>query len=207
MIAFVNGLIDDIQEDNIVLEVGGFGVNIRVSQSTAATIGRKGDKVKLFTFTHVKEDAFLLYGFKTKDELELFRQLLTVNGVGPKGALAVLSSVSANDLRFAIAAGDYKTISRAPGIGKRTAERIVLDLRDKITADITSLSDGDEGSFIPEGSNNSLNLDNSVKTEVMEALMALGYSGQEAMKAISKVTGLENLDSGTLLKEALKNIY
>lgn len=207
MIAYVKGIIEEISSDNIVIDVNGIGYNIKVSESTAASVGNRGSVIKLFTYTHVREDAFSLFGFKTREDLELFKLLLTVSGVGPKGALAVLSVLTANDLRFAIAAGDAKTISRAPGIGKRTAERIVLDLRDKLSADISSIDTDNGFSAALSGVMEGIDNDSSIRTEVVEALVSLGYSGQEAMKAISKVDPKDCTDSGTMLKAALKFIY
>ncbi|HBA70400.1 MAG TPA: Holliday junction branch migration protein RuvA, partial [Lachnospiraceae bacterium] len=133
MIAYMKGKIADISEDNLVLEVNGIGYNIRISSGTAGLLPGIGEEVKIYTYTYVREDAFLLYGFLTRDDLEIFRRLITVNGIGPKGGLAILSVMTADDLRFAILSGDSKAIAKAPGIGKKTAERVILDLRDKVS--------------------------------------------------------------------------
>ena len=139
MIAFVRGEIENISEDHAVIDVGGIGYNVRISPGTAGRLPGIGKEVKLYTYTCVREDAFWLYGFLSRDELELFKLLITVNGIGPKGGLAILSVLSADDLRFAIISGDAKAIARAPGIGAKTAGRVILDLKDKISIEDTSV--------------------------------------------------------------------
>lgn len=119
MIAYVNGIIEDITEDNVVIDVGGLGYNVRISSDTAAKLPGVGAQVRLYTYTCVREDAFLLYGFLSRNDLEIFKKCITVNGIGPKGALAILSVMDADSLRFAILSGDTKAISKAPGIGAR----------------------------------------------------------------------------------------
>ena len=133
MIGFVHGILEELTKDCAVLDVNGFGINVNISTSTASFLPPLGEEVKLYTYTCVREDSFSLYGFSSKDELELFKKLITVNGIGPRGGLSLLSAVSADDLRFAILSGDVKLISSAPGIGKKTAERVVLDLKDKLS--------------------------------------------------------------------------
>mgnify|MGYP002512201537 FL=1 len=135
MIAYVNGIIDDITDENTVIDVGGVGYNVKISADTAARLPGIGEPVKLYTYTSVKEDSFQLFGFLSRNDLELFRKCITVNGIGPKGALAILSVLDADSLRFAIMSGDAKAISKAPGIGARTAERLILELKDKIRMD------------------------------------------------------------------------
>ena len=130
MIAFVNGIVEDYSEEAVILDVNGIGYEIKISGDTAAALPSIGERMKLYTYTYVREDAFCLYGFLTKDDLEIFKKLITVSGIGPKGGLAVLSVMSADDLRFAIMSGDAKMIATAPGIGKKTAERVILYLRD-----------------------------------------------------------------------------
>ena len=139
MIAYVNGIVEDIAEDNVVLDVNGLGYNIKISADTASRLPGIGEPVKLYTYTCVREDAFLLYGFLTRSDLEIFKKLITVNGIGPKGGLAILSVMDGDDLRFAILSGDVKAISKAPGIGSKTAQRVILDLKDKISYDDTMI--------------------------------------------------------------------
>ena len=118
-----------------VLDVGGIGYNIKISADTASRLPGIGEPVKLYTYTNVKEDSFQLFGFLSRNDLEIFKKCITVNGIGPKGALAILSVLDADSLRFAIMSGDVKAISKAPGIGAKSAERIILDLKDKIKKD------------------------------------------------------------------------
>lgn len=204
MIAYMKGKIADISEDNLVLEVNGIGYNIRISSGTAGLLPGIGEEVKIYTYTYVREDAFLLYGFLTKDDLEIFRRLITVNGIGPKGGLAILSVMTADDLRFAILSGDSKAIAKAPGIGKKTAERVILDLRDKVSIEESFVNKeaGVQGSALlaeHEGTN-------AARNEAVEALTALGYSPSEALKAVKKVEIAEGMDTEAVLKLALKNI-
>ena len=126
MIAYVKGTLEDRSEDNAVVDVGGIGYNIRISADTAARLPGIGEKVKLYTYTSVREDAVQLFGFLSRDDLEIFRKCITVSGIGPKGGLAILSVLDADSLRFAIMSGDAKAITKAPGIGTRTAERLIL---------------------------------------------------------------------------------
>ena len=129
MIAYVKGIIDCITDDTVVVDVGGIGYNVKISDSTARLLPGIGQEVKMYTYTLVREDAFSLYGFLRRDDLEIFKKCITVNGIGPKGALAILSIMDANALRIAIVSGDAKAIAKAPGIGAKTAERLILDLK------------------------------------------------------------------------------
>lgn len=202
MIAYIKGEIAEITEDNLVLEAGRIGYNIRISSGTAQLLAGIGEEVKIYTYTCVREDAFLLYGFLTKDDLEIFKKLITVNGIGPKGGLAILSVMSADDLRFAIFAGDAKAIAKAPGVGAKTAERVILDLRDKI-----SLEDTLRSGTIPGGLEAGSKADHGVRNEAVEALTALGYSASEAMKAVKQVEITETMSTEEVLKLALKKMF
>lgn len=197
MYAYIKGEIVDISEDNVVLECNNIGYNIKVPFSVVQRLPGIGEDVKIYTYTCVREDAFILYGFLSKDDLWIFKKLITVNGIGPKGALGILSAMSADDLRFAIIAGDAKAIAKAPGIGVKSAERIILDLKDKIDL---------EPMLTPQepvaGSGQLLNSD--AKNEAIEAMTALGYSASEAVKAVKQLTITDDMDSGVILKEALK---
>ena len=128
MFAYVNGFLEDATVDNAVIDVNGFGINVRISADTASRLPGIGEQVRLYTYTYVKEDAFLLYGFLSRSDLEMFKLCITVSGIGPKGALAILSVMDADALRFAIMSGDAKAISRAPGVGARTAQRLILGI-------------------------------------------------------------------------------
>ncbi len=197
MYAYIKGIITDLEADNLVLECNNIGYNIRIPLSVAQRLPKIGSEVKIYTYTSVREDAFLLFGFLTKDDLEIYKKLITVNGIGPKGALGILSVMSADELRFAILSGDVKAISKAPGIGGKSAERIILDLKDKIQIAASVSQDRNLNDSAP---------DSGAKNEALEALVALGYSPAEALKAVSQVTVTEEMDSGALLKQALKGI-
>lgn len=203
MIAFVRGIIEDITEDNVVIDTGGIGYNIKISEGTAAALPGTGREAKLYTYTCVREDAFLLYGFLSRDDLEIFKKLITVNGIGPKGGLAILSVMSADDLRFAIMSGDAKAIAKAPGIGAKTASRVILDLKDKISIEDTLL----KREMNEYSGSSALAADNAARDEAVEALVALGYSPSDALKAVKRTEAAEGTDAETILKLALKNMY
>lgn len=204
MFAYVKGIVADIAEDHCVIDVHDVGINIHISAQTAARMPGIGQETRLYTYTSVREDAFWLYGFLSKGDLEMFKRCITVSGIGPKGALGLLSVMDGDRLRFAILAQDVKAISQAPGIGKRTAERLVLELKDKLdyeTADISrEIAAGEGGGADPL-------LDHPGKREAVEALVALGYGQTEAMKAVSQVEGADTMDSSALLKQALKKMF
>lgn len=202
MIAYMKGEIADIAEDSLILEVNNIGYNIRISAGTAGLLPGIGQEVKIYTYTYVKEDAFWLYGFLTRDDLEIFRRLITVNGIGPKGGQAILSTMTADDLRFAILSGDAKAIAKAPGIGVKTAERVILDLRDKVSLEESFMSRG-EGQKAVRGTGAETD---TARNEAAEALTALGYSPSEAMKAVKKAGVLEGMDTEEILKLALKHM-
>ena len=203
MIAFVRGIIEEITEDMVVLDTGSIGYNIKISGQTAASLPGIGKEIKLFTYTLVREDAFLLYGFLTRDDLGIFKKLITVNGIGPKGGLAILSVMSADDLRFAIISGDAKAIAKAPGVGAKTAERVILDLKDKV-----SLEDTLEHFVTPDvGANMQDSLQHSAAKDAVAALTALGYSASDATKAVKQVEGAAEMDTENILKAALKLMF
>lgn len=203
MIAYVKGTVAEIGEDHIVVETGGIGYQIHVSASAVQAVPKIGQEAKIYTYTLVREDAFLLYGFLTKDDLEIFKKCLTVNGIGPKGALAILSAMDADAFRLAILSGDAKAIAKAPGIGAKTAQRLILDLKDKISPEEITFSRGaasaeeTAGQAVPGGP----------AREAVEALTALGYGQAEALRAVRAVPGAENMDVGEILKAALRNLF
>lgn len=202
MIAFVKGRIDDVTEENVVIDVGGIGYNVKISTETAALLPGLGEEAKLYTYTCVREDMFNLYGFLTRDDLEVFKKLITVNGIGPKGGLAILSVMSADDLRFAIISGDSAAISKAPGIGKKTAERVILDLKDKISLEDTLV----HKEMLKPQAGDELS-DNHARNEAVEALIALGYSATDALHAVKNVQSDDGADVEAILKLALKNMF
>ncbi|MBQ8246686.1 MAG: Holliday junction branch migration protein RuvA [Lachnospiraceae bacterium] len=200
MYAYFIGKITYMQTDSVVMEVNNIGYNIKVSAKTIEHLGRVSGEVKLYTYTYVKEDALALFGFMTREELELFQKMITVNGIGPKGALAILSTLSVDTLRFAILSGNSKSIAKAPGIGAKTAERLIIDLKDKINVeDVLSphTAESDTVGAVYEL---------PAKKEAIEALSALGYSATDAMKAVNQVSCDENTSTEEILKAALKII-
>ena len=201
MIAYLNGILAEIEEENIVIEVNGIGYNVRIPAGMAGRLPQIGEVVKLYTYTSVREDAIGLYGFLSRDDLNMYRQLITVSGIGPKGGLAILSTLSADDLRFAILSGDSKAISKAPGIGAKTAQRVILDLKDKL-----SLEDAFEKKLENQTSGAAVSMNSTVKNDAVMALNALGYSSTESLKAVSKVDITEDMDVEDVLKLALKNM-
>lgn len=206
MIAYVNGILESIEEGLAIVDVGGIGMNVFISGSTMDRMPGIGEAVKLYTYTSVKEDSFTLYGFLSRDELSLFKMLISVNGIGPKGGLSILSVMTPDDLRFAIMAGDAGTISKAPGVGKKTAERITLELRDKIKATEDDMLRSSSAVTLDDLTGEA----SSARDEAVAALVALGYNSSDAMKAVRKVLAENDSASGDtemLLKLALKEIF
>lgn len=199
MIAFINGMVAETGKDYVVLEQQGIGYLV-YTPANVPTMVAEGELIKLHTYLHVREDVMQLFGFLRKSDLDMFKLLITVSGIGPKGALGVLSVLDANDLKFAILSGDAKTIATAPGIGKKTAEKTVLELKDKV-----KLEDAFEERLEAMSEKNTDSLQ-QVRQDASEALVALGYSQTEALKAIRKVDGAKNMDVETLLKAALKHL-
>ena len=199
MYAYFIGKIAGIYTDRVVLENNGIGYNIFMPAGDIEQVGI-GEEVKIFTFTSVREDAFILYGFLEQTELDFFKLLLGVNGIGPKAAINILGSTSIDNLQVAIIAQDSKTLSKVPGIGSKTAARIILDLKDKVTGeDILGLvnSSADKKTASPQS---------SVRNEALEALTALGYSSSEAMRAVNKIEITEDMSPDDLVRQALINI-
>lgn len=200
MYSYINGILAEINVGSIVIEANGVGYCINIPDSSMDFLPSIGDTLKVYTYLYTREDAMLLYGFLSRDDLEIFKLLITVNGIGPKGALGVLSAISADDLRFAILSADSKTISKAPGIGSKTAQRIILDLKDKISLE-DAFEKKLENSVQPE-----INSNSAVKNDAVMALNALGYSSAESLKAVSRVEITEGMDVEDVLKLALKNM-
>ena len=202
MYSYIKGTLEEVSEDLIVVENNGIGYNIRISARMLDALPARGEQVKIYTYLYVKEDAFSLFGFPSRDELEMFKLLINVSGIGPKGGLAFLSVLSANDLRFAIVAEDAKTISKAPGIGSKTAKRLIIELKDKIDLE-AAIETGFEEMETPAAGGNS---NNRIRKEASEALVALGYSATEASKVLSGIEITEVDDVESVLKAALKNM-
>ena len=206
MIAYIKGILTEMREDSIVVEASGIGYNILVPATVLEQLPPPGSEVKIHTYTYVREDAFLLYGFASRDDLNIFKQCITVSGIGPKGALAILSVMDADALRFAILAGDAKTVSKAPGIGAKTAQRLILELKDKVRLEDT-LAGLQDRSLEKDADGSTSGMNSSAKKEAVEALVALGYSSTEALKAVNQIESVKDMDSEAILKAALKNLF
>jgi Holliday junction DNA helicase RuvA len=199
MYSYIKGTLEEVHEDLIVVENNEIGYNIRIPARVLDVLPQKGEKVKIYTYLHVREDNFSLFGFLSRDELEMFRLLINVSGIGPKGGLSLLSVLSANDIRFAIASEDAKTISKAPGVGAKTAKRLIIELKDRINLE-DAISGLEDAPAEVSGGNN------QVKKDATEALVSLGYSATDAAKVLSGIEIDENTDVEDVLKAALKNL-
>ena len=205
MISFVEGTVAGFDESGVILNVGGVGFYVQVpSYAVSELSSAPADRVvRLHTYMYIREDAMNLYGFLSADELSLFKMLITVSGIGPKGGLSLLSAMSADDLRFAIISGDAKAISRAQGIGKRTAERLVIDLKDKLQQTIGS---DDLRGVHMDLSQSAAEAEGSAAGDAVAALTALGYPRADAAAAVKKAQSEGNEDTETLLKAALRHL-
>ena len=199
MIAFVKGVLEAVNDGSIVVENQGIGYEILVSGSVLQAIPQAGNEVKIYTYTHVREDALQLFGFLTRDDLAMFKLLITVSGVGPKGALGILTVMDANALRIAILTDDAKAIARSPGIGAKTAGKVILELRDKISSDALMPD------FLSEDAKGYDSADTLVIQDAVQALTALGYSASQAATAVKKVSA-EGMSVEDILKQSLKVI-
>ena len=197
MIAFIKGSAVSVDAEGVVIENQGIGYQVKTPSSIVDQV-KKGDSIQLFTYLYVREDMLALYGFLTKEELRTFQVLLGVNGIGPKAALAVLSTMSVADLYFAVFGEDAKSIARTPGIGPKGAKRMIMELKDKL-----KLEDLGQGPVTEEIPTTSIDNSDSV-ADTIEAMVALGYSNGEAYRAVHGVKGAADMDSESLLKEALK---
>ncbi len=202
MIAYISGEITQIEDGKIVVETGGIGYLLLVPSGPKAPYLEIGDQAKIWTHLSVTQDGMTLYGLYSKEEQELFRMLITVSGIGPKGALGILSALSPDELRFAILSEDDAAISKAPGIGKKTARKLILELKDKIdAADVWGSRIGEEiaGTVLPSE-------DGGPVAEALEALTALGYRPSEARSALKNAGITADMSVEEILKAALKEL-
>ncbi len=202
MISYIKGPLMEKDEDLIVVEAGNVGFNIYVPGSLSEHLPPIGEEVKVYTYLSVKEDAMTLYGFASRQDLLMFKQLLGVTGIGPKGALGIMSAITPDDLRMAIFTGDAKAIAKAPGVGIKTAQRVILDLKDKITAEDVLYSSEDGGDSYPDKLRSGAL--NDAQSEAVDALMALGYSAAESAKAVRQAGAEEDTDAEAILRASLK---
>lgn len=200
MISYIRGELVAIEEDKVIVDVNGVGFSIFMPAQSMNFLPQTGEEVKIHTYMNVREDAMQLYGFLTRDDLKVFKLVIGVSGIGPKGGLSILSKLSADELRFAVMAHDVKSISLAPGIGKKTAEKLIIELKDKLS--IEDVLTREESETVTSVGNAS----NQIQAEAVQALVALGYSNAEALKAVKKVSITEDMSVEAILKQALKNI-
>ena len=202
MLSYIIGEVAEISADTVVVENNGIGFNIKTSDMTIDSLPPVGDMVRIYTYLHVREDAMQIFGFLSKDELEVFKLLLNVNGIGPKGALGILSAISTDDLRFAVLSDDVNLIKSCPGVGAKTAQKLIIELKDKLR-----LEDAFEMAVNNNNKKNTVQ-DNTVivMNEAVEALVSLGYSSKDAIAAVKKVENIQNKNSEQILKEALKGL-
>ena len=197
MITYIVGELTEIEDNTIIVEAYGVGYEIMIPASVVSLLPAIGSDIKVYTYQNVKEDALDLYGFLTKYDLRVFKLLITVNGIGPKGGLSILSSISPDELRVAVVSDDVKKIQSAPGIGAKTAQKLIIELKDKLKLEDVLYKNETYVNEIPVG---------NVRDEAVEALCSLGYSPSEALRAVKSVEITEGMGSDDILKLALKKL-
>jgi len=190
MIAFVKGTVDHIEENAVIIDTGTFGAKVFMTPLSISKLSC-GENVKIYTYLRVAEDIFDLYGFLTREELDVFKMIITVNGAGPKAALSILSALTPSALSVAIVTDDYKAITRAQGVGPKLAQKIVLELKDKFKGKEIKLDGDGDSSFTPIDTGN----------DAVEALVVLGYPRADALRAVSGVE--KGLSTEETIKAAL----
>ena len=200
MISYIRGELIAIEEEKVIVDVNGVGFGIFMPGQAMNMLPTIGEEVKLHTYMNVREDAIQLFGFLTRDDLNVFKLVIGVSGIGPKGGLSILSHLSPDDLRFAVMSHDVKAISGAPGIGKKTAEKLIIELKDKLSIEDVLERTADTSSHV------ATNVTNQIQSEAVQALVALGYGNAEALKAVKKVEVNEDTTVEDVLKLSLKYI-
>ena len=205
MMSYIRGTLSYLEPEEglVVVETGGVGYGVLISGTDLDFLPGHGEEIRLYTYLQVKEDGLQLYGFLTREDQKLFRMLIGVSGIGPKGALGILTALSADDLRFAVLADDAKTISKAPGLGHKTAQKLILELKDKL-----KLEDAFEARLAKadiQTGKAAFGL-TEAKNEAVEALTALGYSASDALKAVRRVELKDEMSVEEILKAALKQM-
>jgi len=195
MYAYLKGIVSYTEPDAVILDVNNVGYRVYVPNTLLAALN-VGDMITLYTYTCVREDAFILYGFESRDDLELYKMLINVSGIGPKMGISILSVMDANDVRSAIMLQDAKLLSSAPGIGAKTAGRIILELKDRIKPEDIIFADHSKGNDAHMG----------IRAEAYEALIGLGISPAKANTALNSVNIDEDTKIETLLKQLLNKL-
>ena len=187
-----------MKNNTLILDVNNVGYRIFVSERDARSMPAAGEEVRVYTFLSVREDALNLYGFLSEDDLEIYRRLIQVSGIGPKGGLGILSVMTANELRMAILTDDAKAISNAPGIGPKTAKKLILEMKDRV--DLEDVISHPAAAASSAGSDE---LEKN-KAEAVSVMTALGYSASEALRAVRKVHVTEGMSADDILRSALR---
>ena len=201
MIAYLQGIVAGITDTKVILDVNHIGFQVFMSSRDIQAMPGQGEEARIYTYLNVKEAAMQLYGFLSQDDLDVYKLLLNVSGIGPKGGLGILSAMTADDLRFAVISEDAKSIAKAPGIGAKTAQKLILELKDKL-----SLEDAFEKKLENTAAASvKAGLDDA-KSEAVQALVALGYSNSDALKSVRKAEITSDMDTETILKLALKQM-
>lgn len=205
MISYIRGTLAylDPEESLAVVETAGVGYGICLSGRDLELLPGSGEEIRLYTHLQVKEDSWQLYGFLTREDQKLFKMLIGVSGIGPKGALGILTALSADELRFAVLADDAKAIAKAPGIGNKTAQKLILELKDKLKLEDAFEARLARSELKPEAGASDLT---EAKNEAVEALTALGYSAADALRAVRQVELTEEMSVEDILKAALKHM-
>lgn len=207
MLAYVKGTLEEIGEDCIVVDHQGMGYRIYTSGMDIGMLPAPGQNVKLYLHMNLREDAITLFGFLSRDALRIFELLISVSGIGPKAGLAILSALSVNDVKLAILSGDVKALTKANGVGTKGAQRVIMELKDKLELD--SLLQNESGHFAASSSiltDTAGNETGSPVAATAMALTSLGYSQIEAMQAIRRVEQAETMTEEALLKAALRKL-
>ena len=202
MISYIRGELCDIEEQKAIVDVNGVGDGMYMPPQALSLLPPMGQQVKIHTYLNIREDAMQLFGFLTKEDLNVFRLLIGVNGIGPKAGLNILSCLSPDELRFAVLSGDAKAISATPGIGKKTAEKLILELKDKLNIEdmLEHAAHGGDSEDLASGTDTA---SNTMQAEAVQALTALGYGSAESLRAVKK-SSPECSSVEDILKEALK---
>jgi Holliday junction DNA helicase RuvA len=197
LISYIKGTVEHMTENAVVIECGGIGYHIAVSAATLSKISGQ-HQIKIYTYMQVKEDGIALFGFFTSEEIDMFHKLISVSGLGPKSALGMLSAITPSQIMLAIVTDDIAALSKAPGVGKKTAQRMILELKDKVKTE-------DAVAGMAVSAQESLKVSSGAKQDATDALLALGYSRSEAVRAVMEIA-VEGLTAEQIIKNALRKL-
>ena len=208
MIRYLNGILAEVGETEIVVEVQGMGYAVNVPVSMIEKLPGIGEEIKLYTYLSVREDAMQLFGFLAREDLQMYKLLISVSGIGPKAGLGIMGSLSGEDIRFAVVSEDAKTIAKAPGIGPKTAKKVILELKDKIDIEAMAadaVGEESHGAAVSGGGAPSEGR-SAVVQDAIEALVVLGYPRTDAARAVRSVEMPQDMTVEDLLKQSLKRL-